>query len=46
VTQPPAYYNDYNDNQHIIMISEGSFDTEAWSNEAGMKRNKLHLKID
>ncbi len=36
-------------NQHIRMISEGSCDTEDWSNDAENSalahRNKLHFKI-
>ncbi len=32
-------------NQHIRMISEGSYDTEDWSNDALHHRNKLHFKI-
>ncbi len=36
-------------NQHILMISEGSCDTEDWSNDAENSalhhRNKLHSKI-
>ncbi len=36
-------------NQHIIMISEGSCDTEDWSNDAENSalrhRNKLHFKV-
>ncbi len=36
-------------NQHIRMISEGSCDTEDWSNDAENTalhhRNKLHFKI-
>ncbi len=36
-------------NQHIIMISEGSCDTEDWSNDAEnsalLHRNKLYFKI-
>ncbi len=36
-------------NQHIRMISEGSCDTEDWSNDAGNSalhhRNKLYFKI-
>ncbi len=35
--------------QHIIMISEGSCDTEDWSNDAEntalLHRNKLYFKI-
>ncbi len=35
--------------QHIRMISEGSCDSEDWSNDAGnsalLHRNKLYLKI-
>ncbi len=37
-------------NQDIRMISEGSCDTEDWSNDAENSalhhRNKLHFKID
>ncbi len=36
-------------NQHIRMISDGSCDTEDWSNDAENKeinyRNKLHFNI-
>ncbi len=36
-------------NQHIRMISEGSCDTEDWSNNdknsALLHRNKLHFKV-
>jgi len=36
-------------NQHIRMITEGSCDTEDWSNDAENSalnhRNKLHVKI-
>ncbi len=36
-------------NQHIRMISEGSCDTEDWSNDAensaAHHKNKLHLQI-
>ncbi len=36
-------------NQHIRMISEGSRDTEDWSNDAENSalhhRNKLHFKV-
>ncbi len=32
-------------NQHIRMISEGSCDTEEWSNDAEyFYRNKIHFK--
>ncbi len=37
-------------NQYIRMISEGSCDTEDWSNDAGNSalhhKNKLYFKID
>ncbi len=36
-------------NHHIIMISEGSCDTEDWSNDAEnaalLHRNKLYVKV-
>ncbi len=39
----------YISNQYIRMISEGSCDTEDWSNDAensaAHHRNKVHLKI-
>ncbi len=44
-------YNVFNigNNQHIRMISEGSCDTEDWSNDAENStlhhRNKLHFTI-
>ncbi len=46
-----AYLNVFFDkpNQHIRMISEGSCDTEDWSNNAENTalhhRNKLHFKM-
>jgi len=30
---------------HIRVISEGSCDTEDWSNDAGHHRNKLHFTV-
>jgi len=32
-------------NPHIRVISEGSCDTEDWSNDAENHRNKLHFNI-
>ncbi len=40
----------WKENQHIIIISEGSCDTEDWSNDAENvvlhRRNKFNFRID
>ncbi len=33
------------ENQHIVIISEGSCDTEDWSNDAENLKYKLYFKI-